>query len=602
MLQQMSSYAAGVKWNLSDLYQSPQDINIEADLKLAEEKALAFEKTYKPYFEPSQYQSIPLVKLLSDYKEYVTILTKPGVYAHLYFSEHTLGDGRGAFLQKIETCTIDINNHLVFFEVGWNKMPAEIAESLMKDPAVQSNLHYLKHLRIYAPHTLQEGEEKIMAMKNQTGTSAFGRLFDEVINNIAFTLEIEGKPIKLNESQVLSRLHSKVREERKEAAESLAEGLRANTHILTYIYNMVLSDHRLNLKIRKFQHPMQPRNLSNETDLESVLNLVKSVKTAYPMAQRYYELKRRLLGLDKFYDYDRYAPLEAGEDKVDFKLCKDIVLSGYFGFSEEAGKIAEMFFKNHWIDAEIRDGKRGGGFCCQTTPDLHPYILVNYTGSLRDVMTVAHEIGHGLHQYLAGRSVGILESDAPLTLAETASVFGEMVVFEKIMEKEKEPKKRLALLMGKIDDQFATVFRQIAMTDFELQAHEAGQKQGELPETLLNDFWMNANESFYGKSVMLSEGYRHGWKYIPHFVHTPFYCYAYAFAQLYVLSLYQKYKENRNGFIPKYFDILSLGGSRRPEEIAKIAGLDLKDPKFWEKGLDLLEAMVKEAEKSAPLG
>ncbi len=361
---------------------------------------------------------------------------------------------------------------------------------------------------------------------------------------------------------------------------------------------MILADHRASLKIRGYKHPMDAMNLSNEIDFESVQNLIQSVQAAYPLAQRYYAIKKKLLGLDTLYDYDRYATIEAEEAKIDFAECRRLVIDGYNAFSPEAGKIVEQFFANRWIDAEIREGKQSGGFCCMTTPDLHPYILVNYTGSLRDVMTVAHELGHGMHQYLARRA-GILEADAPLTMAECASVFGEMIIFEKILENEKDPKKRLALLCGKIDDNFATVFRQITMTDFELLAHEAGLKEGELQSGRLSDFWIEANTKFYGNSVVLTDNYRHGWKYIPHFIHSPFYCYAYSFAQLFVLSLYQKYKEDPKGFVPKYFEMLALGGSRKPEEIAKLAGLDIKDKSFWRSGLKILEDLVDQVEKLA---
>jgi len=404
--------------------------------------------------------------------------------------------------------------------------------------------------------------------------------------------QLKALPVKLS-----IRFHSKNRTERKQASESLAQGLTENTHILTYIYNMILSDRRASLKIRNYQHPMDARNLSNETNLDSIQNLMRSVQAAYPIAQRYYQLKARLLNLDKLYDYDRYAPIFEDDAKIPFDQCREIVLSGYYDFSEEAGKIVEDFFTKNWIDAEIREGKQGGGFCCSTTPDLHPYILVNYTGSIRDVMTVAHELGHGLHQSLAAKTVGILESSAPLTMAETASVFGEMLIFEKILSREKDPKKRLGLICGKIDDNFATVFRQIVMTRFELMAHETGLKEGELSSDRLSDFWMQANGELYGQSLELTDNYRHGWKYIPHFVHSPFYCYAYAFAQLFVLTLYQKYKENKDAFIPIYLEMLSLGGSKRPEEIAQLAGLNLQEPSFWQSGITLLDELVTKAEK-----
>jgi oligoendopeptidase F len=454
-------------------------------------------------------------------------------------------------------------------------------------------------MRNFAPHTLSEPEEKILSIKADTGVNAFARLFDEVTGRMEFSIEENGARAKKTESEILALLHSPDRGLRKAASESLAEGLSTHSHALTYIYNMILADHRSSMKLRRLSHPAQARNLANEIDLEGFDHLVRSVKAAYPVARRYYALKKKLLGLDELFDYDRYAPVGSDETKIPFERCRSIVLEGYRAFSEEAARVAGQFFDRRWIDAEIRPGKQGGGFCCQTTPELHPYILVNYTGTMRDVMTVAHELGHGLHQFLA-RKAGILESDAPLTLAETASVFGEMLIFERLFEAERDRRKRLALLCGKIDDHFATVFRQIAMTDFELKAHAAGLADGELAGERLSDLWIEANADYYGGSVTLTDAYRHGWKAVPHFVHTPFYCYAYAFAQLFVLCLFEKYREDPARFVPGYLKMLELGGSKKPGEIAAIAKMDLNAPDFWRSGLSFLERYVARAEELCP--
>jgi len=593
--------AKGIRWNLSDLYESVADPRLGKDLDLAEAKAKAFEKKYKAPLQKlaaGGAAALDLAALISDYKKIVTLLTRPLVYAHLRFSENTADASRGALMQKLRTRATDIQNHTLFWEVYWTKLTPGAVARLMKNPKTHPERHYLQTLRRWAPHTLAEGEEKIMSAKSNTSGSAFARLFDETMNSIPFYVEENKKRIVKTEGEVLAMLHSPERNVRKEASESLATALSENSRLIVYIYNMILDDHRISMKLRKYSHPSESRNLSNETDIATVKGLISSVKKAYPLVARYYALKTRLLGLKEMYDYDRYAPLEATQDHVPFSECRKIVVSGYQNFSPEAGKLAAMFFDNKWIDAEVRPGKQSGGFCADTVPDLHPYILVNYTGSLRDVLTVAHEVGHGIHQYLS-RGAGILESGAPLTMAETASVFGEMLIFEKLASQEKNPRKRLALLCGQIDDQFATVFRQIALTDFEWAAHEAGLKNGELSDQILSEIWVDVNARLYGKSVILTDNYRHGWKYIPHFVHTPFYCYAYAFAQLFVLSLYEKYKADPKDFVPKYFQMLSFGGSRRPEEIAATCGVDLKDPKFWNRGLKLLERLVTEAETLA---
>lgn len=597
-MQTAAAPATGIQWDLRDLYASIHDPQIEIDLKTAGSKAAQFEKTHKPLFDnPAEITAAHLVRLLDDYKEIATFTARLGSFAYLTFAENTNLPETGAFLQKMRVSLTDIHAHLVFFEVRWNQLDSAVASRLASDPSLESSRHFLEKLRIFAPHTLTEGEEKIMAIKSNTSDGAFARLFDEVMNNIPFTMHIDGKRVKKTEAEILAALHSKNREDRKASSEALAEGLTENRRMLTYIYNMILADHRATSKIRRYRHPMNAMNLSNEISLESVLNLIQHVKKAYPIAMRYYRLKKKLLHLDSFFDYDRYAPIGEEDGRIDFGECREIVLSGYREFSEDAGKIAEEFFTKRWIDAEVRPGKQGGGFCAQTTPELHPYILVNYTGTARDVMTVAHELGHGLHQTLAAKRVGILESSAPLTMAETASVFGEMLIFEKILSGEQNRAKRLALLCGKIDDNFATVFRQIAMTDFELRSHQAGLDKGELLEEDLNHFWIRANTDLYGESVTLTDHYRHGWKYIPHFIHSPFYCYAYAFAQLFVLSLFQKYKENKQEFVPKYFNMLSLGGSRKPEEIAQMAGLDIRHPQFWQGGIQILDQLVTQAEE-----
>ncbi|PIQ85965.1 MAG: oligoendopeptidase F [Candidatus Omnitrophica bacterium CG11_big_fil_rev_8_21_14_0_20_45_26] len=588
--------AKGIRWNLNDLYSGTDDPRIEKDLAMAETLALEFEKKCRPFFhDTAPLTAGQIAGLLSAYKEIVTCLTRPGCFAQLVFAEQTNRPGIGAFIQKIRVRITEIENHILFWDVEWNRLDDAKVETLVNDPLLQKDRHYLLKLRAYRPFTLAEKEEKIMSMKANTSSSAFSRLFDEVVNQIPFYVTKGKQRVKKTEGEILALLHSANRPERKMAARSLAEGLEKETHLLAYIFNMILADRRTSLQIRGYAHPMDPMNLANEITLPMVRHLVTSVKRAYPLAQRYYRLKKKLLGLRELYDYDRYAPAGKDRTQIPFRDCQKITVEGYRDFSPDAARIVEQFFTQRWIDAEIRDGKQGGGFCMETTPDLHPYILVNYTGSIRDVMTVAHECGHGLHQYLA-RQAGILESHAPLTLAETASVFGEMIIFEKLLKDEKSARKKLALLCGKIDDNFATVFRQIVLTDFELKTHEAGLKDGELSSERVSDLWIEANRELYGQSVKLTPEYRHGWKYIPHFIHSPFYCYAYSFAQLFVLTLFQKYKTNPSSFVPRYFEMLSLGGSRRPEALAELMGLDLQDPNFWQSGIQILEDLVVQAE------
>ncbi|MEI8345177.1 MAG: M3 family oligoendopeptidase, partial [Candidatus Omnitrophota bacterium] len=519
-------------------------------------------------------------------------------YAQLRFAEDTADPRRGAFMQQIQTRLTQIQNRVIFFQVAWTKLDEAIAVRWLSNPSIESERHFLENARKFAPYTLSEAEEKILSLKSNTSNLAFCRLFDETLNQIPFTIRLAGKTHKKTEAQILSLQHDSRRTVRKSAAQSLGAGLIGQTRLLTYVYNMILADHRLSMQLRNWRHPMEPMNLYNEIDLESVESLIRSVQEAYPLVSRYYRLKKKLLRLDQFCDYDRHAPIGADTACVPWKEACGIVLESLRQFSPEALACAKPFFERGWIDAEIRPGKQGGGFCCATTPELHPYILINYTGSMRDVLTLAHEIGHGIHQSLSAQA-GILQMHAPLTLAETASVFGEMLAFDRLLAVCKSPRQKLALLCDKIDDNFATVFRQVAITDFELACHRASAAQGELAADQISNFWVEANRRMYQKSVVLTKTFPHGWKYISHIIHSPFYCYAYSFAQLVVLTLYQKYRQDPAGFVPGYFKMLSLGGSDKPDRIAAAAGLDLKAPDFWKSGLKLLEGYVLEAERLA---
>jgi oligoendopeptidase F len=329
-----------------------------------------------------------------------------------------------------------------------------------------------------------------------------------------------------------------------------------------------------------------------------VASLLDASVSRYDLVERYYKLKGRLLGLDELHDYDRYAPLPGAETRLSFDDARRIVLEAYADFAPRMAEIAERFFEEHWIDAELRPGKRGGAFSASTIPSVHPYVLLNYTGNMRDVMTVAHELGHGVHQFLAAKQ-GLFEQDTPLTTAETASVFGEMLVFRRLMREEQDPRARLALLCGKLEDAFATVFRQVAMTRFEESLHAARRSEGELPIPRVNELWLDANLPMFGDSVKLSDEYGWWWLYIPHFVHSPFYCYAYAYGELLVLALLRRYDEEGAAFVPRYLSLLESGGSDTPQALLSRIDLDVADPAFWSGGLALLEDMLEEAEKLA---
>ena len=588
------SGAEGITWNLSDLYLNLEDPQIEKDFKDAFSKAKSFEEKYRGKINS---ETITPTFLLKAVKELESISEQTGKlisYAYLMFATDTSNPKHGAFLQSIQEKTTEIRKHLMFFELEWIALPDEIANHLLEDEVLSRYSHFLQTERRYKPHKLNEPEEKILDEKANTGSRAFMRLFDEVINNIRFKVKLDGKIKHFTESETLALLYDTDRNKRKAGAIGLTKGLKENAHVLTYIFNILVQDHTSNDRLRSFTDPMASRHLDNEIDKPTVDALMTACEKNFDMVEKYYNLKKRLLGLKKFHDYDRYSPIFPERKTIGYKESKKIVLEAFGLLSPRMAEIAKEFFDNSWIDAELRSGKRGGAFSHSTVPSVHPYVFLNYTGRLRDVMTLAHELGHGIHQYLS-RKQGYFQCHTPLTTAETASVFGEMLVFHTLKESEKDPKTRLSLLCSKLEDIFATVFRQVVLTRFEEKLHHARRNEGELTSSRINELWIEANKPMFGDSVELTKDYAWWWMYIPHFIHSPFYCYAYSFGELLVIALYQKYQNERNLFVPRYIELLSSGGSDAPEKLLARVGVDITDPNFWQGGLDLLREMVNEA-------
>jgi oligoendopeptidase F len=491
-----------------------------------------------------------------------------------------------------------VRQQVLFFELEWLALDDAVAQRIIDDPRCHRYRHFLKSLRRYRPHVLSEPEEKILEEKANTGKRAFARLFDEVTSTLVFEVDVAGTSQRLNESGVLTLLYDRRREVRRAAAEALTRGLQANELLLGFIFNTLVHDHAIDDRLRSYRDPMESRHLANEIGAETVQALMQACEARHDLVQRYYRLKGRLLGIEPLPDYDRYAPLDTKMPGVAWERCREIVLTAYAAFSPRMSEIAAEFFDRRWIDAEVRNGKRGGAFSASTVPSVHPYVLVNYSGQLNDVMTVAHELGHGVHQYLS-RPQGYLQADTPLTIAETASVFGEMLVFEHLLRTVDDPGTRLSLLCNKIEDTIGTVFRQITLTRFEQQLHHARRTGGELSREQICTIWHDVNAALYGDAVQLTDGYRWWWAYIPHFVHTPFYCYAYSFGELLVQALYEMYRREGSAFIPKYLDLLAAGGSDTPENLLRRIGIDVTDPRFWELGLARFSNMVSEAERLA---
>jgi oligoendopeptidase F len=594
-----SSSADGVTWNLDDLYRGADDPLIEQDLHKALERAQQFEASYRGKVAvPGGPSAELLLGAVQELESLFEQMDRPVVYAMLLHASKTDEPRHGALLSRTREQRIAINKHLIFFDLEWVQVDDEAAGQLLADPSLARYHHYLDRQRAWKPHYLSEPEEKILQEKAITGRGAFVRLFDETVASMRFTFEKEGQAETCSLEQMLTRLYEPDRASRQAAAQGLTRGLQENARLLTFIFNNLVLEHRSTYALRKFEGPMASRNLDNEISQEVVDALLAAAERYHGTVQRYYRLKGKLLGLETLCDYDRYAPLFPDLPRCDWPTAQTIVEESYQAFSPRAGEIIRTFFSRSWIDAELRLGKRGGAFSSSTVPSVHPYILMNFTDKLRDVMTLAHELGHGLHQHLS-REVGYLQCDTPLTTAEMASVFGEMLTFHRLQQRYPEPRTRLALLCSKIEDGFATVFRQIVLTRFEQAAHRARAEQGELTTEQINALWMGANRPMHGEVVEMTENYAWWWLYIGHFIHVPFYCYAYAFGELLVLALVQKYKEEGEAFVPRYLDLLASGGSEAPHVLLSKLEVDVTDPGFWELGLKLLDDMVSEAEQLA---
>lgn len=587
------------RWNLSDLYYAIDDPKIENDLASALRGARDFEKKYRGRVANGELfpkEFALAIKGLEAIREQGDRVLS---YAYLVFASDTQNAKHGALLQRVQERLTEIQKYLLFFELEWAGTAEEKADVYLKAAELSEERHFLEVLRQFAPHRLSEPEEKILEEKANTGIRAFQRLFDEAINNIQFRVDLETGSRDLSEQQTLALLYDPGRPVRKAAAKGLTEGLRKNAPLLTFIMNQVAADHAIDDRLRRFQDPMASRNLSNEIDPAAVETLLSSCEGYYDLVVRYYQLKKKRLGLDVLYDYDRYAPFASKTDPISFSEARERVLHAFRDFSPKVEEIAARFFEKGWIDAAVHPGKRGGAFSHGTVPSVHPYVFINYLGTPRDVMTLAHELGHGVHQWLS-REQRYVNFDTPLTTAETASVFAEMLVFHRLKKEEKDPKRRLALLMEKLEESFATVFRQVVLCRFEQLVHAARRNEGELGFDRINGFWIEANRAMFKESVVLTEDYRWWWMYIPHFIHSPFYTYAYAFGHLLVLALYQKYLQEGKKFVPKYMNLLSAGGGRRPERLLEEKmGLKISDSNFWKGGLDLLERMLAEAEELA---
>jgi oligoendopeptidase F len=583
--------AEEVAWDLSDLYEGTDDPRIDADIAEAETATAAFRERY--YGKVAELGAAELVAAIEERQRIEEALTRVGYYAHLNFATDMADSPRGALVARITEKGAQLDTQLLFFGLEIAALDDAAADALLASPELEPWDHWFRSLRKFRPHLLSEPEEKIMTEKSVSGVSAWDRLFEELLG--ALRVPLDGSEISFEEA--MSRLHSGDRDVRRTSAEGITESLVPGLRTRAYIFNTIVVDKSIDDRLRGYPTWISSRNLRNDTTDEAVQALIDAAVSRYDVVQRYYRLKAKLIGLDRLSFYDRYAPLGDDPDSFSWAEARDIVVNAYADFAQEAGDVAERFFAENWIDAPVRENKRTGAFCATTVPGVHPYILMNFTGERRSILTLAHELGHGLHGYLA-QPLGLFNASTPLTTAETASVFGEALTFKRLLALEDDPRRRLDLLAGRIEDSIATVFRQIAMNRFEDVVHNERRDQGELAPERLGELWLETQLQLFGDSVD-TEGYSTWWSYIPHFMGAPGYVYAYAYGFLFALSVFRKYELEGESLVEPYFDVLRAGGSKPPEELATIVGLDLTDPGIWASGIDAFARELDEAEALA---
>ena len=583
-----------VAWDLDPLVDGEGPEGADRLLAEADERAARFAEAHAGRI--AELDGPGLASAMAEVETIVDLIGRAGSYAMLRFSVDTADHANGALLARVQEKATAVETKLVFFELEWAALDDARVDELLAADGLQTTRHHLRTLRRYRPHLLSEPEEKLMTEKALTGRDAWTRLFSELTSAIRVDLPDadEGVPLDV----ALSRLMAPDRELRRTTAEAVNVALEPGLRTRAYLFNTLLQDKSVDDRLRSYPSWIASRNLANEASDESVHALLETVRANYDLPQRWYRLKAQLLGVDRLLDYDRMSSVADEEVAVDWPDATELVLTSFHDFSPTLGDLAQRFFDERWIDAPVRPNKRGGAFCAYTTPTVHPFVLLNYTSRRRDVLTLAHELGHGLHAALA-RPRGPLEQHTPLTVSETASVFGETLVFRRLLDAADTPQSRLALLAENIEGSIATVFRQTAMNRFEELVHTARRGEGELSVDRFGELWHQSQAELLGDAVEITDGYRMWWSYVPHFIGTPGYVYAYAYGQLLALSVYRRYLEEGEEFVPRYLELLAAGGSRSPEDLAAIAGLDLADPSFWAKGLDLVRDQLEAAEAAA---
>ena len=580
------------RWDLSDLYASVSDPAVQADFAALEGQSKAFCEKWK-----GRLASLSPAELAGVFDEYESIeqgLGRIGSFSQLLFAAHTTDAECGRFAQSVQERLTDISAYLLFFSLEINRIEDQTLDALTADPAMEKWRPYLRDLRVFRPYQLSDEVEQVLMEKSVTSRNAWNRLFDETMASLTVTLDGEIKPL----GDAFNRLTDADRTRREEAAKQVSAVLAENSRLLVMITNTLAKDKSISDGLRGYPRPASSRNRANMVEDEVVDALVSAVDEAYPrLSHRYYAMKAKWLGLEKLEHWDRNAPLPGVPDTlISWEDGKEIVRKAYADFDPELGALVQRFMVNPWIDAAAVPGKSSGAFAHPTVPDVHPYILMNYHGRPRDVMTLAHELGHGAHQILAGQKQGYLNSGTPLTLAETASVFGEMLTFQSLLDAETDPKRRRHMLAAKVEDMLNTVVRQVAFYQFEVRLHDE-RRNGEVSAERIGEICREVQIHSLGPAFSFSPDYDAYWSYIPHFVHSPFYVYAYAFGDCLVNALYGVYQEKPEGFADRYRAMLEAGGTLRHQELLAPFGLDATDPGFWRKGLDVISGLIDQLEQ-----
>ena len=587
-----STGAETVHWDLSDLFQSPDDPKIEALITRELERAKNFETNYRgkiATLDPTSFAA--MMRELADYEEASAL---PEVYAYMLHSQNTQDHAAGRLLARVREASAERGAHMVFFPLELAHISDDQAARLYADPEAARYRHFVEHERTFRPHQLSEPEERVLTDFSPVGNAAWVRLFEELCARIR--VQADGQDMALDEA--LNLLREPDREVRRTASHAITEALRGDIRTRGYVFNVILQEKSIDDRVRRFPTWLSSRNLANETSDAAVQALVDAVTSRYDVCARYYRVKRKLLNVGDLHEWDRYAPVSETTRALTWEDAKELVLGSYYRFSKRTGELVEDFFNKRWIDAPVVPGKTGGAYCMPVTPHHHPYVLMNFTGKLRDALTLAHELGHGLHDRLASKQ-HIFDFHPPLTLAETASVFGEALTFDRIMAEEKDPKVRLAMLCNQVEDAFSTVFRQVAFNRYEDSIHTTRRKEGELSVEQLGELFQDKLQPMFGDALILTDEHKVWWSYVGHFMHTPGYVYAYAYGNLLALSVYHRYLQVGHAFVDDYLEFLAAGGSTRPDELVKRIGMDITDPGFWDAGLKILDGMVGEVERLA---